>query len=163
MIEDLSRTSSTGGDIRTIDLTTIFPDPDGVIGFPGRWASRPFAILASSFKRVILSDADTVFLQDPSLLLQEPGFMNTGALFYRDRVLEAAEKDVYDWVDNILEEANATRLDEVKKDSAWFSRQTKYEMERYSQLFFRLVLTSQWRCSYRQNEKPGGPFTHLPP
>ena len=65
-IEDLSRRSSAGGDIRTIDLTSIFPDPDGVIGLPGRWASRPFAILASSFKAVILSDADTVFLQDPS-------------------------------------------------------------------------------------------------
>lgn len=130
MIEDLSRKSSTGGDIRMIDLTTIFPDPDGVIGLPGRWASRPFAILASSFKRVILSDADAVFLQDPSLLLQESGFVKTGSLFYRDRVLEAAEENIYDWVDNILEQVNATRLDEVKNNSAWFSRQTKYEMER---------------------------------
>ena len=130
MIEDFSLRSTAGGGIRMIDLTTIFPDPDGVINLPGRWASRPFAILASSFKRVILSDADAVFLQDPSLLLQEPGFMKTGALFYRDRVLEAAEEDVYNWVDNILEEVNATRLDEVKKDSAWFARKTKYEMER---------------------------------
>ena len=32
--------------------------------------------------------------------------MKTGALFYRDRILEAAEADVYDWVDNILEEVN---------------------------------------------------------
>jgi hypothetical protein len=130
VIEDFALRSSAVGDIRMIDLTTIFPDPDGVIELPGRWASRPFAVLASSFKMVILTDADSIFLQDPSLLLQEPGFMKTGALFYRDRILEPAEEDIYDWVEDILERVRATRLNEVKKGSAWFSRQTKYEMDR---------------------------------
>jgi hypothetical protein len=97
---------------------------------PGGWALRPFAVLASSFKKVILSDADTVFIQDPTLLLQEPGFKDTGAIFYHDRLLAPAKDEVYDWVDNILEEVNAKHLDDVKKNSGWFSRKTFYEMER---------------------------------
>jgi Mannosyltransferase putative len=131
MIDEISRNSSTGGTIRTVDIGRLFPDPGGVMKMPGGWALRPFAILASSFKKVILTDADTVFLQDPSALLTEPGFMDTGAIFYRDRVLGPGSNDVYDWVDNILEEVNAKYLEDIKKNSEWFSRKTWYEMERY--------------------------------
>ena len=98
---------------------------------PGGWALRPFAILASSFKKVILCDADTIFLQDPAVLLQEPGFRDTGTVFYHDRLLAPAKAEVYDWVDNILEEVNAKHMDDIKKDSGWFDRKTFYEMERY--------------------------------
>ena len=97
---------------------------------------RPFSILASSFKKVILTDADTVFLQNPELLLEEPGFKKTGALFYHDRVLNAANTETYDWLDNMLEEVNAKHLDDLKKNSEWFQRKTFYEMERYHILEF---------------------------
>ena len=100
---------------------------------------RPFATLASSFKKVILTDADTVFLESPELLLQEPGFKKTGALFYHDRLLSAAKTDTYDWLDNMLEEVNAKNLDDIKKDSGWFQRKTFYEMERYPLLIPRLT------------------------
>lgn len=101
------------------------------MNMPGGWALRPFAILASSFKRVILTDADTVFLQDPALLLEEPGFQNKGAIFYHDRVLGPAGDEVYDWVDNLLDDVNAEYIDDIKKDSEWFNRNTWYELERY--------------------------------
>lgn len=130
-MEMISLNSSAGGTIRMIDIRNIFPDPDGLLDMPGGWALRPFAILASSFRKVILSDADTIFLQDPALLLQEPGFMKTGAIFYHDRLLAPAKKEVYDWVDNILEEVNAKHIDEIRKNSGWFDRKTFYEMERY--------------------------------
>jgi len=130
-IEMVAKNSSSGGTIRTVDIRSYFPDPDGLLDMPGGWAVRPFAVLASSFKKVVLSDADTVFLQDPALILKEPGFIRTGALFYHDRMLAAARKEVYDWVDNILEEVNAKHMDDVRKNSGWFDRKTFYEMERH--------------------------------
>ena len=111
------------------------------MGMPGGWALRPFAILASSFKKVILTDADTVFLQNPELLLEEPGFKKTGALFYHDRILSPAKLETYEWLDNMLEEVNAKHLDDLKKDSGWFQRKTFYEMERYSPYILSLTRT----------------------
>jgi len=129
-LESISSNTSAGGTIRVVDINNFFPDPEGVMNMPGGWALRPFAILASSFKKVILTDADTVFLQDPALLLEEPGFQDTGALFYHDRVLGPAGDEIYDWVDHLLDDVNAMYLDDVKKDSEWFNRQTWYELER---------------------------------
>ena len=139
-LESISLNSSVGGSIRTVDVRDFFPDPDGVMDMPGGWALRPFAVLASSFQKVILSDADTIFIQDPTLLLHEPGFKDTGAIFYHDRMLAPAKDDVYDWVDNILEEVNAKRLDDVKKNSGWFNRKTFYEMERQLSFIFVLMI-----------------------
>lgn len=135
LIEEIALNSTTGGTIRTVDLHKLFPDPHGVMNMPGGWALRPFAILASSFKKVILSDADTVFLQNPELLLEEPGFKKTGALFYHDRLLSPASQDTYDWLDNMLEEVNAKYLHDIKKNSGWFDRKTFYEMERYRPVY----------------------------
>lgn len=135
-LESIS-TPSGPGTIRVIDIHKHFPDPSNAMSMPGEWALRPFAILASSFRNVILTDADTIFLQDPALLLSEPGFIDKGALFYRDRVLGPAKTEVYDWLDNLLDEVNAKNMKEIKKGSGWFSRSTFYEMERYP-LFHRL-------------------------
>jgi hypothetical protein len=118
------------GVIRTLNIKDFFPDPSNAMHMPGGWALRPFAILASSFRKVILTDADTIFLQDPALLFQEDGFLDKGALFYHDRVLGPARAELYDWLDNLLEEVNAKYLQDIRKGSAWFSRSTFYEMER---------------------------------
>ena len=64
-IESIESSFPDHGSIRTVDITKKFPDPEGILDLPGRWAMRPFALLASSFKTVILADADTIFLQDP--------------------------------------------------------------------------------------------------
>jgi hypothetical protein len=84
------------------------------MGMPGGWALRPFAMLASSFK-VILTDADTIFLRDPALLLREQGFLEKGALFYHDRILGPANPDVYNWLDNLLDEVDARYMHDIRK------------------------------------------------
>src|SRR5579859_2707111 len=50
------------GSISTIDITKRFPDPDGMLGLPGRWAMGYFVALVSSFKTVISTVTDTMFL-----------------------------------------------------------------------------------------------------
>jgi len=122
------------GFISTIDLTARFPDPDGILALRnGQWALRPFAALASSFKTVILVDADTIFLQDPLVLLREPSFEQYGSVFWHDRVLSPPTEETSQWVDELLEVTKAKNLEKVR-DSGWFTRQTQYELERYALL-----------------------------
>lgn len=50
------------------------------------YATKPFAVLASSFEEVLLVDADGTFLQSPESILDEhTGYLSTGALLFRDR------------------------------------------------------------------------------
>lgn len=131
-IDEMQSTYSGSGTITIIDINQRFLDPDETLGLPGGWALRPFAMLASSFKRVILSDADTIFLQDPRKLLHEPTFQQYGSIFWHDRILEPATEDIYNWADELLTKAKAKNLDKVREENlGWFSRKTFYELERY--------------------------------
>jgi len=127
-IHDIESAFPGSGSIRTIDITQVFPDPNGLLGFPGGWAMRPFAILASSFKKVILTDADTVWMQDPRKILEEETFAEYGSVFWHDRELAAASDETYKWVDELLEAAKAKS--ENFQPNGWFEKKTFYEMER---------------------------------
>jgi hypothetical protein len=50
----------------------------------GGWECKPYAILHSPFKDVILLDADNVPLVDPAVLLASPQYHETGAVFWPD-------------------------------------------------------------------------------
>ena len=64
------------------------------------WASKPFAMLMSSFREVIFIDADSLFFENPAVLFDEPGYVETGALFFRDRrILPESKKR---WLQAIL-------------------------------------------------------------
>ena len=117
------------GSITTVDITKKFPDPDDKLGLPGGWAMRPFAILASSFKTAILADADTIFVQDPRVVLEEVTFKEFGSIFWHDRILAPAPSETYKWVDELLEAAKSKHMDKVTNEG-WFKHQTFYEMER---------------------------------
>lgn len=119
------------GRITLIDILDLFPDPDGQAGLPGGWAMRPFAMLASSFNTVILADADTVFLQDPRVILNEPSMRESGSIFWHDRVIKPAKPAAYDVLEELLELSKAKGMERVKQESApWFNRQTRDEQER---------------------------------
>ena len=118
------------GSITTVDITEKFPDPDELLGLPGGWAMRPFAILASSFKTVILADADAIFLQDPRKILDEVNLQKFGSMFWHDRILGPASEETYKWADELLETAKAKNRDNLQA-SGWFNKTTFYEMERY--------------------------------
>lgn len=83
---------SLGSDIKSVDITELFDD--GPLNLAqGKWAIKPFAILASRFEQVILLDSDTVMLQPPDVLFDHhQGFKETGALLFRDRLIL---KDAY--------------------------------------------------------------------
>ncbi|KAI9279197.1 mannosyltransferase putative-domain-containing protein [Umbelopsis sp. AD052] len=68
--------------VETVDLSKYIDDTwtkmEG-------WSMKPFAVLASSFSQVILSDADSFFFKNPESLLIDPGYRKTGSLFFYDR------------------------------------------------------------------------------
>lgn len=78
--------ASTGHPLQFLDILTVFDDSTLKLR-EGGWAIKPFAVLGTSFEKVILLDADAVFLQKPEALLDHPGFQRTGALLFRDRLL----------------------------------------------------------------------------
>jgi hypothetical protein len=49
------------------------------------FALKPFAVMASRFRHVILLDADNVPVMDPTFLLDTPEYGRTGAIFWPDR------------------------------------------------------------------------------
>lgn len=131
-IDEIQSTYAGYGTITIIDINHRFLDPDGTLGLPGGWAMRPFAMLASSFKHVILSDADTIFLRDPRVLLREPAYQQYGSIFWHDRILDPAKEEIYNWADEIIAKSKIKNLDKVKEENpGWFSRRTWYELERY--------------------------------
>lgn len=76
-----------GGDITFLDVLTVFADETLELR-EGKWAVKPFAVLASRFEQTIMLDADTVFFQKPEVLLDShDGYLSTGALLFHDRLL----------------------------------------------------------------------------
>ena len=50
----------------------------------GSWEIKPYAILFSPFREVLLLDADNVPVRDPTFLFDHPEYANSGALFWPD-------------------------------------------------------------------------------
>lgn len=91
--------------IEFVDLYTLFHD-DGLnftSSRTGGWATKPFAALGSRFEKVIVLDADAVFLQQPEVLLNHEYFRRSGTLLFHDRLLwQGRFQDRHKWwADNI--------------------------------------------------------------
>ena len=92
-----------GPNIETLNLLDYFDNGmSGLVG--GAWAMKPFAMLASRFKKVIVLDADAVFLRAPDGLFdEEPGLRETGTLFWHDREWKVGKQERHAWVHKIME------------------------------------------------------------
>jgi len=52
----------------------------------GGWELKPYAVMHSRFREVLLLDADNVPVRDPSFLFDRPEYRDTGTLFWPDIV-----------------------------------------------------------------------------
>ena len=79
---------------------------EGVAGLSGGgYAIKPFAALASSFEKVIIIDADTIFMQRPDDWFEgNKGLKRTGTLFFHDRAYGG--RKTTDWVKDVLKESS---------------------------------------------------------
>jgi len=63
----------------------------------GGWELKPYAILHSSFRDVLLLDADNVPVSNPEFLFDTPQFHTTGAIFWPDYKHSKNEKLIAIW------------------------------------------------------------------
>ena len=80
---------------------------------------RPFALLASGFRKAILMDPDVVFLQNPEyFFLAHPSLILTGSLFFHDRAYPRKGKfSRRDWVSKLLGENPPSKT--LRETSFW--------------------------------------------
>lgn len=91
-----------------------------------KWDIKPFALLASSFAEAVLIDADTVFVHNPDMLFDDPGYISAGTAFFYDRTLYGyIPGNATAWIDTIIPEPLSTTI----KSSRFYNRKTNYEME----------------------------------
>ncbi|ORX61068.1 hypothetical protein BCR36DRAFT_401320 [Piromyces finnis] len=107
-------------DIYLTDISTLFNNE--ILNLSG-WAVKPFSILGSRFEEIIFMDADVVFVRDPAELFDEPGYIETGTLFYKDRTLFSNDKSL-EWLKKWMTDP----LPETKELRYWEGK-TYHEME----------------------------------
>ncbi|KAJ9475161.1 Alpha-1,3-mannosyltransferase MNT3 [Pseudozyma hubeiensis] len=97
--------TKTYRNVRCIDLESLgLFDPDLVKLERQGFAIKPFALLATNFTEVILADADAILLEDPDHFFEEPGYLDTGTLFFHDRdhLRKGADDIIHDFMNNQL-------------------------------------------------------------
>lgn len=83
--------------VTTRDLSVMVNDEGWQLN---GWAGKPFSMLLSSFREVMFIDADSLFFINPELLFDDPEYLRTGALFFRDRKIMPESKR--EWLQKIL-------------------------------------------------------------
>ena len=94
---------SLSWDLELVNLLDHFDE--SVAGLrDGKYAMKPFAVVASRFRKIILVDADVIFLQKPETIFDAHGGMETtGSLFYHDRAYKMEGKSRAAWVRALLD------------------------------------------------------------
>lgn len=89
------------------------------------YAMKPFAALASSFDRVILIDADSIFLQSPDAYFEENSDLNkTGLLFFHDRGFKGRE--TRPWIRKLMQ---STKPSPVLNESMYWQNDLEHQQE----------------------------------
>lgn len=118
------------------------------------WDLKPFAMLASSFAEVLLIDADAVFVQNPLVLFEDPGYLETGTLFFHDRTMGGyTNENITFWMDTFLPQP----LSEKLRSSRLYTRVTNYEQEsgvvliNKKERFMGMLATCRMNCPEEKN------------
>ncbi|SCV68758.1 BQ2448_879 [Microbotryum intermedium] len=125
-VEKRAALRSLSPDVETVDLLHIFDEKHVRLENSG-WAIKPFAILASPFKETIICDADAIFLQDPAILLTDPGYQQTGTLFFRDREIFPGDGNVHAWFKELMKGRKPSKM--LQKSRWWLDEASREEME----------------------------------
>ena len=110
--------------IETTDILDNFNETTVVIHGSG-YAMKPFAALASRFERVILVDADTIFLRRPDLDFEENSALNsTGLYYFHDRAYSGAKTT--DWIKELL---RGTQPSKTLNGSLFWQKELEHQQE----------------------------------
>ncbi|BGP21339.1 alpha-mannosyltransferase, glycosyltransferase family 71 protein [Rhodotorula toruloides] len=117
---------SISPNIDTVDILNYFDEE--VVGIHGGgWAIKVFAILASPFQEVIIADADAVFVQNPEVMFDDPGYNATGTLFFRDREIFPGDGQVHEWFHGVMKGREPSA--QLASSRWWTDMASREEME----------------------------------
>lgn len=74
---------------------------------------KPAALIKSPYEETLMIDTDTIWLKSPELLFDSKGFLDTGALLFRDRLITNGRgnpDDFVRYIERLLKPINATQL-----------------------------------------------------
>lgn len=97
------------------------------------WAAKPFSILYSRFREVMLVDADALFFQNPDVLFDDKSYQDTGALFFKDRLFMPGSKR--EWLKKILPHPPSAKV----RESRFWTGESVHMQESG------VVLVDKWR------------------
>lgn len=105
------------------------------------WEVKPYAILHSPFREVILLDADNVPLYDPAFLLETPEFAEHGAIFWPDFGRLGRERPIWKIceVDYRDEPEFETGQIVIDKHRCWEALQLTMHYNAHSDFYFRHI------------------------
>jgi hypothetical protein len=107
----------------------------------GGWECKPYALVHSPFKEVILLDADNVPLVDPATLLSWPEYRSTGAVFWPDLGRLGREHEIWEicrvpYRDEPEVESGQMVVD---KQRCWDALQLTLHLNEHSGFYYRYV------------------------
>ncbi|KAJ5164097.1 Alpha-mannosyltransferase [Penicillium coprophilum] len=106
--------------VTTRDLSALVNDEGWQLN---GWAGKPFAILFSSFREALFIDADSLFFVNPESLFDDPEYVRTGALFFRDRNISPESKQ--GWLQKVLPEP----ISQAVQQSRMWTGESGHEQE----------------------------------
>ncbi len=94
------------------------------------WVMKPFAMLASRFRKAILVDADTIFLQRPDAYFDDDVHLKqTGTLFYHDRAVKGGYTgwiDTLKWIKKVLKDRKPSAM---LRESIFWTAKLEHQQE----------------------------------
>lgn len=107
----------------------------------GGWELKPFAVMHSRFREVLLLDADNVAIREPSFLFEHREYVATGAVFWPDIARLAADNDI--WAVSGLAYRDMPSLESgqmvVDKARCWAALRLTHWINQHSDAFYRFL------------------------
>lgn len=114
-LEDREKLLARFKGLQFLDVLSVVDDSTLKL-VKGGWAIKAFAALYAPFEEVLLSDADSVFVQVPESLFLDPLYEQTGALLFHDRLLwQHAFAERHEWWRSQIHEPSAA----LNKSLVW--------------------------------------------
>lgn len=111
--------------VAVIDLATVGLF-DNSYAKMGGYAIKPFALLATSFSEVLMSDADSVLLTSPDSFFDQEGYKQDGTLFFQDRETTHTSEGGHNF---IVEQLGNRNVSERLANSAFWKHSLKHWQE----------------------------------
>ncbi len=107
----------------------------------GGWELKPYAVMHSRFREVLLLDADNVPVRNPGFLFDRSEYRDTGALFWPDIVRLSQDNEV--WAISGLSYRDGASVESgqmvIDKSRCWRALSLTHWINQHSDIFYRFL------------------------